>query len=480
MPQQLRAPVRICFGTCSGLLGWEPVRPFESDTTFEDKRQPQGGERAKTVPYLFAVLHADDPSQGGARFRLDRTDVVVFTRSQSFAFERTSDADGDKLTVGVPGKFVSRGHARILRAGQGWMVIDDGSRNGVFVNGDKVARAELADGDLVEIGHCFFRFRAGLPTPQGAGGDLTIAGAKKGLYTLVPSVEAEHRELARIARANVPVLLLGESGAGKEVVAQALHELSGRTGAFVPINCGAIPRGLVESQLFGHKKGSFSGATRDEPGFFRAADGGTIFLDELGDLPTDAQTTLLRVLEDRAVVPVGSTRGISVDVRVIAATHRALQKHVSEGIFRHDLFARLSGFVHALAPLRDRREDLGVMIAALLGELAPEGGISFGTDAALRLLGHPFPLNVRELRQCLASSLALAEGGVLHTVHLPGAITAQGATPEGDDLEARLVDLLTEHRGNVAAVARAMGKAPVQINRWMKRFAIDVNSFRDK
>jgi DNA-binding NtrC family response regulator len=358
------------------------------------------------------------------------------------------------------------------------MVTDDGSRNGVFVNGEKVTRAELADGDLIEIGHCFFRFRAALPTPRATGEDVVISGTKKGLATLVPSIEGEHEELARIARANVPVVLLGESGAGKEVVARALHELSGRTGAFVPINCGAIPRGLVESQLFGHKKGSFSGATRDEPGFFRAADGGTIFLDELGDLPTDAQTTLLRVLEDRAVVPVGSTKGIAVDVRVIAATHRALQKNVSEGTFRHDLFARLSGFVHALAPLRDRREDLGIMVNVLLAELAPEGGISFGVDAALRLLRHPFPLNVRELRQCLASSLALAEGGVLQTVHLPGAIAASVA--EGDDLEGRLVELLAEHRGNVAAVARAMGKAPVQINRWMKRFRIDVNSFRDR
>src|SRR5262249_27731601 len=172
-------------------------------------------------------------------------------------------------------------------------------------------------------------------------------------------------------RTPLSVLLFGETGTGKEVLAGAIHRTSARTGAFVAANCGALPAALVESQLFGHVRGAFTGAVRDGPGFVRAADRGTLFLDEIGDLAPPAQAALLRVLEEYEVVPVGTTRAVHVDVRVIAATHRPLDQMAERGEFRQDLYARLAGFVQRIPPLRERREDLGLLVGGVLGRNPP-------------------------------------------------------------------------------------------------------------
>jgi transcriptional regulator with GAF, ATPase, and Fis domain len=288
-------------------------------------------------------------------------------------------------------------------------------------------------------------------------------------------------------------LLLGESGTGKEIAARAIHDISGRSGAFVAMNCAAIPHGLLESQLFGHVKGAFSGAVRDEPGHFRAAHQGTLFLDEIGDLPLASQAAFLRVLEESAVVPVGTTRPIRVDARIVAATNRPLQELVTAGSFRADLLARLSGFTHRLLPLRERSCDLGLLVAALLPRLATDPSrIAFTPEAGLRLVGHSWPLNVRELRHCLASALVIADGAPIGAAHVEPALAnaiagteskATGsasarASAEGEDLRARVTASLETNAGNVAAVSRDLGKAPTQIHRWMKQLGLDPNAFR--
>jgi transcriptional regulator of acetoin/glycerol metabolism len=448
--------------------------PLTSTVSDGDRRRAGGAPTR--APHLFAVLHCDEPHLGGARWGLAATREIVFTR----ATELGSRRDGETLTIGLPHPFVSRVHARLLRdRGGAWTVTDEGSRNGTFLNGERIRRATLKDRDVLAIGHTLFVFRADLPAPAGTAeaDEHLLAGTE--LATLLPELHARHAAVRRVAYTDVPVLLLGESGAGKEVLARAIHKLSGRGGAFVPVNCGALPRGLVESHLFGHRKGAFSGAHRDEPGFFRAADRGTILLDEIGDLPLDAQTALLRVLEDRVVVPVGSASGVTVEVRVIAATHQSVREHIDRGTFRRDLYARLSGFVFQVLPLRERMEDLGLLVSGLLAELAPRHPVSIEVEAGLELLRHDWPLNVRELRNCLAASLALAEDEHIDEVHLPGAESST-ASAAGEDLEQRLVALLGEHRGNVSAVARALGKAPTQVNRWLRRFRIDAAAFRNR
>src|SRR5258706_3125017 len=234
------------------------------------------------------------------------------------------------------------------------------------------------------LGPTFLRFRANLPTAIGSAADLLAPGAALGMETLLPALAREFAAFVEIARSMVPVLISGETGTGKGVLAGALHSLSAREGAFVGVHCAALPASLIESSLFGHKRGAFSGAISDEVGLLRSADRGTVLLDELGELPLGAQVMLLRVLQESEVVPVGASRPVKIDVRVVAATHRDLNELVREGMFREDLIARITGFICRLPPLRERIEDLGHIIAALLRRISGEraASVTFSPDAA--------------------------------------------------------------------------------------------------
>jgi DNA-binding NtrC family response regulator len=303
------------------------------------------------------------------------------------------------------------------------------------------------------------------------------------MATLVPELAADNRQLAAVAQSKVPVLLRGESGTGKELLARAVHELSERRGAFIAVNCGGLPDSLLESELFGHRKGAFSGATEDRPGLVRAADRGTLFLDEIGDLPQGSQATLLRMLQEGEVRSVGAIQPVRVDVRVVSATHRDLDMLVEKGLFRADLLARLDGFRVELPPLRERRADLGHLISRLLARLAPEraGAVTLEPDVARALIAHPFPLNVRELEQALGAALALARNGRIELSFLPERVRRSELTSDPSErvtdaadpsLRAELVRLLELHDGNISAVARAMGKDRTQIRRWIRRFGL--------
>lgn len=444
-------------------------------------------------PYLFVVLHCDQPLAGSSRHDLAELDAIVVGRGTARTARRGLDGSRRWLELRLPGSTVSSCHARIERDEAGWTVIDEGSKNGTFINGERFSRAALRDGDLIEIGGTFLMYRAALSPPAGEhlAPDLdsaTLAAPPPpGLATLLPRLADQFAALDRITRLPIPVLLLGESGTGKEILARAVHTLSGRPGAFVAVNCGGIAGSLLESQLFGHMKGAFTGAARDELGFVRAADRGTLFLDEIGDLPPAAQAALLRVLQEREVVPVGASRPIKVDLRVVAATHRPLDRMVLEGTYRADLLARLSGYRHLLAPLRTRREDLGIILGDLLRctELPGAGDLTLATTAGRRLFAYEWPLNIRELQQCLLVSAALASHSVIEAEHFP-IVSGSGSRPglidrELDDpgvLRETLIALLQEHRGNISYIARDLGKARMQIHRWMRRFNLDPNTFR--
>jgi len=214
----------------------------------------------------------------------------------------------------------------------------------------------------------------------------------------------------------------------------------------------------------------------------RSADEGTLFLDEIADLPLAAQAALLRVIQQREVTPVGATRPIDVDVRVVAATHRDLEREVEAGRFREDLYARLAGFVMSAPPLRERREDLGLLIAGLIERVRDSHeDVRFSRDAARALLRYSWPRNVRELEQVLGSACALAAEGVVELEHLPAALdesAGEDLSPSNLQRRDELRDLLAKHRGNVAAVGRALGVARTQVHRWMKRFGLDADAFR--
>lgn len=228
--------------------------------------------------------------------------------------------------------------------------------------------------------------------------------------------------MQQVAGTDANVLILGESGTGKEVVAQNLHRLSSRSeGAFVPINCGAIPPELLESELFGHEKGAFTGAITARQGRFELAKGGTIFLDEIGDMPMPMQVKLLRVLQERVFERVGSTQAIEADVRVIAATHRDLEQAVAEGKFREDLFYRLNVFPIEMPPLRDRAEDISLLISNFNERLSAAGmeGVRFTPNAMVSLTRHDWPGNVRELANLTERLSILYPGGIVDIQELP-------------------------------------------------------------
>ena len=431
------------------------------------------------------AFQCDRPLDGGARISLGGADTAVLGRSPRLRVERVRETAGLTVRIGVPDPRMSAAHARLERVLGSFMVADTGSKNGTFCDGRRVLHAPLPDRALLELGHTFLIFRQGLPpgTPDAIG---FPAGPAPGFATFLPAFAAELDRLRRVAASRLVVLLQGETGTGKEVIARAIHALSGRSGPFQAINCGAIAPNLLESELFGHRRGAFTGAVDDHPGLFRAASGGTLLLDEVGDLPLPAQAALLRVLQEEEVLPVGEARPVKIDVRVLAATHRDLDALVGQEKFRTDLLARLSGYRCALPPLRERREDFALLVAALL-EKEGTPALTFSVDAARALLRHPFPLNVRELEKCLGSAALLAAGGHVQLEHLPEAVRVSAdrpppPPPAADSREAarrdELIAALRQHGGNVSATARTMGKARTQVQRWLRKLQIDPLAFR--
>ena len=245
-------------------------------------------------------------------------------------------------------------------------------------------------------------------------------------------MDAVRKLIRQVAPSMATVLISGESGTGKEVVARQIHELSGREGPFVAINCGAIPEHLLESELFGHERGAFTGAVASRPGRFEQAKGGTFFLDEIGDMPSVMQVKLLRVLEERVVERVGGTRSIPVDVRLIAATHRDLPQRIDTGQFREDLYYRLSVFPIEIAALANRKDDIAPLVDEFLYRIQQQKSVSVRlSDGAMQALAdYDWPGNVRELANVIERLVVLKPGGVIRQQDLPWPIVERELTPD--------------------------------------------------
>jgi two-component system NtrC family response regulator len=373
--------------------------------------------------------------------------------------------------------------------GAGVTIADRGSRNGVRVNGRAVAESPIGLGDVVRVGGWVGVVTA---TP---GDFVQIAPGLWGGAALQAAVEP----LRRAAASDLPIVLEGETGTGKEVVARAIHRWSARGGPLVAVNCAALPEGLAEGELFGYRRGAFTGAERASAGFFRSADGGTLLLDEVSDLPLALQAKLLRVLEEQEVQPLGETRPVAIDVRIVVAGQQPLREVVRSGRFRADLLARLDGLTVRLPPLRDRREDVLPLFSTLLQELESGPLPALESDFAERLLLHDWPFNVREL-VLLAKRLLTLHGGevTLRAHHLPERIgdaraVAPGvpadpsarrgpeperpAATESVELPALMVALRTSG-GNVARAAAMLGISRQRAYRLMEGQAVDLEALR--
>jgi len=286
-----------------------------------------------------------------------------------------------------------------------------------------------------------------------------------------PAMEKLVATVRRVANSEAPVLITGESGTGKEVIARMIHRESPRSsGPLITVNCAAIPENLVESELFGHVKGAFTGAVSDQPGKFRAAAGGTLFLDEIGDLPLGIQAKLLRAIQEKEVEPVGSQKVISCDIRLVSATHRDLPKAIVDGAFREDLFYRIGVVPLHIPPLRERPEEIVPMANHFLFTFAPHSGrpIAFTKDAVDALVAHSWPGNIRELKNVVERCVILASGETIDTPDLALAGSPRAShsgpfsLPEGGlnlpDLEQDLIrQALVRSGGNRSQAARLLG-----------------------
>lgn len=318
------------------------------------------------------------------------------TRPLRTAMRIGRDQDNDWV---IADSHASRHHVSLHPQGDWVRVRDLGSRNGTFINGVRIVDGQLRLGGRLIVGQT--EFRLALPHEDRSTDELI--GTSEAMQQV-------RQQVRRFAGSGLTVLILGESGTGKELVARALHRHSGRPGPLVTVNCGALPRELIESELFGHERGAFTGAQKRHLGCFGEAHGGTLFLDEVGELPLELQPRLLRALENRRIRPVGATREVDVDVRIVAATHRNLERAVQEGRFRADLYYRLCGLEIDIPPLRERRQDIPLLLRHFLQHAEQEGlpvPQPMRDEDLAKIVNDPWPGNVRELRAALLRAVHL-------------------------------------------------------------------------
>jgi len=365
---------------------------------------------------LPAVVVIHNAKAKPARFRLETGSCVVGAGSQA------------DIIVSDPE--VSRRHVELTLVPEGVHAADLGSRNGTFYLGQRVERMTLALGSRLRIGSTELHVEVDPDALATASGETPTD--YRGLRGASPPMRKLFARLSRLEGSLVNVLVEGESGVGKELIASALHQGSSLASAsLVTLNCGALPRELIASELFGHRKGAFTGAVEDRAGAFERADGGTLFLDEIGELPLDVQPMLLRVLESGDVTRVGGNASIQVKVRVMAATNRSLSSEVAAGRFREDLFFRLAVVTLDVPPLRERPEDIPLLASSFA---ASEGLGTLPEDVLADLAARPWPGNVRELRNAIRAFAALGE--------VPDAKRAQA----GSDLDRALAKVVDPTR----------------------------------
>jgi len=379
---------------------------------------------------------------------------------------------GKTLTIGTrpPSEIVVRDptvsgrHVKVMALRSGVLVEDLDSKNGVFVGGARVRRAMLDSGrGSFMIGRTLITLR-----------DVSEVQPQRhkpipGLIGSSPCMQRLHDEIRRVAQLDAPVLLLGESGTGKDVIARAIHALSARSGGYVALNAGALGETLADSELFGHRRGAFTGAVQNRPGAFELANRGTLFLDEIAELAPSIQVKLLRTVEDGEVRPLGSTSGVKVKTRIVTATWAPLEQRIERGEFRADLFHRISTFVIEVPPLRQRKSDLAALATSLLLRKQDElGERTLTPEALVRLGAYNFPGNVRELFSIVYRAAASAQRREIRPEDIESALPRTYPTRAEDAaLDARRV--LEAHRGNVSAAARSARVPRSTFRSWLKR-----------
>jgi len=417
--------------------------------------------------------------------RAGAVSVVDVADGELVSFGRSADC-----RVVIDETKVSRRHAQLHRVGTAITLEDLGSRNGTWLNGRRLelGAVPVAGGDVIRVGSA----EAVLAVTEGgsadwSGGASTAEDASRelggGIVVADPSMVEVFRVARRLAAAPTTVLVLGETGVGKEVVAEQIHLWSSRgSGPFVRLNCAALPATLLESELFGHERGAFTGADQRKLGYVETARGGTLFLDEVGELSLESQVKLLTVIESRRLRRLGGTEDVTVDVRVIAATNRELEQEVAARRFREDLYYRLSAFKLVLPPLRERKVEIMLLAELFARALARASGLPppvISPAASAQLASYSWPGNVRELRNAIEHAVVLADGRI-EVEHLPRTVRDGAVAAIDSALDSRLADVekrsitdaLAQSGGNQSRAAKRLGISRSALIHRMKKHGL--------
>ncbi len=469
-------------GADIGLGQWKAI--FRANASVENDATHVGeGTRTELMPRgQHKVM--------GAQIRVKQGATEKVHKLQAEAFTVGKDPSNDLV---LTDKFISSRHLKVTRRDGVFGLSDPGSTNGTWLGNTRVFEVEVPLFTNVRLGDTEL-------TIEPSGSSTQPQGAYQGMIGVDPSVRQMAELIERVAPSTAAVAILGESGTGKELVAKAVHARSRRNeGAFIPVNCAAISKELIESELFGHEKGAFTGATNARKGAFEEADGGTLFLDEIGELALDLQAKLLRALESGEIKRVGASKPINVDVRIVAATNRDLLAASKDGSFREDLYYRLCVIPLHLTPLRSRRGDIKALCDHFVSAFSPRGQqVVMTADAVKRLELHSWPGNIRELRNVIHRALLLRKGAVIEphdiTFDVPTTpkLAAAGSTsgmrlpdfPPGTTLAQwleqceRLIigEFLNRANGNRERVAEELGVARSTIFKRLKDWGMTVNN----
>jgi DNA-binding NtrC family response regulator len=430
--------------------------------------------------------HVIPGTNGSDQLVFNRFELVVTKGpdqglTHEFGQERVQIGTARTNDLVLTDRTVSRYHLKIETAGGTYTITDVGSTNGTYLGGYRVLSAYLDAETHVGVGNTELLFR---PLGDQATVQLPAVDRMDNLIGASPRMRQLYALISRVASSDLPVIVEGETGTGKELVARLIHDNSPRADEpFEVLDCGAIPETLIESELFGHVRGAYTGADRDRQGIFERATGGTVFLDELGELKPDLQPKLLRVLEAHEVRRVGDNRSIPVDVRVLAATHRSLDDLVNKGLFREDLYYRLAGCKLELPPLRDRPQDIPLLADHFLKQLRLTGNKlaprALDSETAQTFMKYAWPGNVRQLRNAV-ERLAIMGKVELGAGGGAGERRPAGASPQTTMREAKetferryLEEILRAHDGDVTEAAAAAEIHPKSLARLLRRYAID-------
>lgn len=457
------------------LEGWKiHLAKLEQDKLQEETYVSDSGMRETQVLNLARV---------GQELHFETLSLKVKTPGESekiFSLRAGTNTLGKAIScdIKLSDPFVSDVHAKLICEKGKVLLYDLRSTNGTYVNGLKVTEVELTQDSICKLGNTEFQLEIKDHRQKVKALDLNNFGPFIGksqkmqeLYTLIQQV----------APSFAPVCILGETGTGKELVAKSLHELSGRTGPWVSLNCGAIAKDLIQSELFGHEKGAFTGALQQRQGVFEQAKGGTLFLDEVAELPLELQANLLRVLESGIVRRVGGNQDITVDARIVCATHQSLPRLVQEKKFREDLYFRLNVLPLEVPALREKKEDISVLAQYFLKMFSPSHRSINLSPSALELLGnYSWPGNIREFKNAIQRAVILAKNEVLEPVNfgfLELSTPAQSAELDKvsslEDVEKKFIlEELKRQEFNKVATAKALGIAKSTLYEKLKSYGI--------